>query len=250
MFDRMPGRPLRSLASLVLLSGKISDFPSPGGGNSSYTTTIPCPQISCSQRIIENMDETGISGTHAQGGGFSINHFSVSWSPVFSFPDSLSPEEAILKVESIESIKFAKVPDRKDFDDVDVWETLVNKTVLECHPTITQLVLNLSYVEGIRHVAYVKENVQIFKPNLGSSLIYRTRKNQTRIGNPTYDTWAAEVKKIAQMWNIWAILDAALLAFEFKCEGLTYYITDYTIPEIYFDKYCQEKGRPQTVTFR
>jgi hypothetical protein len=242
MYDRMPGRPLRSLASLVLLSGKISDFPSPGGANSSYTITIPSPLVSCSQRIIENMGGIGINGTRSPMARLPINHFSVSW----------SSRASNLTVESIQSIKRVKVPDQKDSDGKDFWEATVNKTVLECHPTLAQLVLNISYVEGIRHVAYVKENVQIFNPNLGSGVIYRTEKNQIRIGSPKYDLWFAEVKAIAQMWNIWAILDAALMAFEFKCEGFvntlgTRYSGNW---ELSLFNPCQDKGQLQIVAFR
>jgi hypothetical protein len=244
MYDRFPRRPLRSLASLVLKSGKISDFPSPGGANSSYTTTIPGPLVSCSQRIIEDMSGVGINGTTSQMKGFSFNHFSVSWSS-----DSSSSGLANLTVESIESMKLVKVSDQKDSDGEDVWGALVNKTVLECHPTLAQLVLNISYVEGIRHIAYVKENVQIFNPNLGSDIIYRSQYNQTRIGNPTYDLWTAKVKEIAQMWNIWAILDAALLAFEFECEGYAFsYLEESS--DVTLDRYCREKGQLQTVDFR
>jgi hypothetical protein len=248
MYDRMPGRSLRSLASSVLSSGKISDFPSPApadGANSSYTTTIPSPLVSCSQRVIENMSGTGINGTISQMGRFSINHFSVSWSS-----HDRSSEAANLTVESMESVKLAKVPDQKDSNGEDIWEVLVNKTLLECHPTLAQLVLNVSYVGGIRHIVYVKENVRTFNPNLGSGVRYWTQNNQIRIGNPAYDIWTAKVKEIAQIWNIWAILDAALQALEFKCEENAYYnlIGDSKIP--YIDRYCREKGQLQTVAFR
>jgi hypothetical protein len=230
---------LRSLASLVLSSGKISDFPSPFGANSSYTTTILSPLVSCSQRTIENMGGLKINGTISHIRRFSIDHFSVSW----------SSGAANLTVESIESMERAKVPDQKNPNGFDIWKATVNKTVLECHPTLAQLVLNISYVEGIRHIAYVTENVQVFNPNLGFGLQYQREKNQTRFDNPTFDLWTAEVKKIAQMWNIWAILDAALQAFEFKCEG-----DAFTFPtgnwSITLDKHCRDKGQLQTVVFR
>jgi hypothetical protein len=244
MYDRAPARPLRSLASSVLVSGKISDFPSPGGANSSYTTTIPSPLVSCSQRIIEDMSGIVINDTISQVGRFPVNHLSVSWSS-----DPWSPGAANLTVESIQSMKLAKVPDKKDSNGEDVLEAIMNKTVLECRPTLAQLVLNISYVEGIRHIAYVKENVQIFNPNLGSGVKYRTQNGQDRTGNPAYDLWTSEFRKILQTWNIWAILDAALLAFEFKCEeNASYYPKGSR--DISLDNTCREKGQLQTVAFR
>jgi hypothetical protein len=239
MDDRKPGQPLRSLASLVLLSGKILDLPSPGGVNSSYTTTIPCPLVSCSQRTIENMGGTGINSTM---GHFSIDHFSVSW-PI---------KAANLTVERIESIKRVRVPGQKDSDAQSVWEATVNKTVLECYPTLARLVLNISYVEGIRHIAYVKEDVQIFNPNLGAGFIYQTEDTQTRINSLKLDLWTAEMRKIAQVWNIWAVLDAALQAFEFKCEGNLGTTENENTGdwEITFDTGCKNKGQPQIVAFR
>jgi hypothetical protein len=203
--------------------------------------------VSCNQRIIENMTGSGINVTVPQRDSVSFNHFSVSWSS-----GSLSSGATNLTVESIESMKVVQVPGQKDSDGKDVWETLVNKTVLDCHPTLAQLVLNISYVEGIRYITYVKENVQIFNPDLDFDILYPAQNDQTRIGNSTYDLWTAKVKEIARMWNIWAILDAALLAFEFKCEGSVNIIGNGYFGDLELSLFnpCQDKGQLQIVAFR
>jgi hypothetical protein len=223
----------------VLTSGNILDFPSPGGANSSYTTTISSPQVSCSQQI------RGIQDANVIQNFDSANyHFKVSW-----IGESIESEPNLLEVTSREKLQWFKFPGQKDSGDNDAWKRTGNETVLQCRPALAKLVLNISYSEGFRRITYVTKNVQTFKPVFKVDFTYRNEGNQTRVSNPEVDLQIAEIKEHVRTWNILALLDAAMQAFEFTCADILPFrpVEDGQIQENY--NYCSEKDELQAVAF-
>ena len=192
----------------MLASGKISDFPSPGGANTSYTMTIPTPQLSCIERVVD------ISETNGVFDDGSTYHFSVDWirqSSALVMPN--------LTITSVERLQWVQIPKEDDSNSNDTWIPLGNATLLVCQPALSQLVLNVTYVEETRDISYRKENTQDFIPKLGFSLDYQEREGENHLETPESKDWAADVKEAARIWNVWALLDAALQAMEFKCRA-------------------------------
>jgi hypothetical protein len=226
MYGRGPKRPLRSLAALVLRSGKISDFLSPGGANSSYTTIIPTPQMSCSERIID-LAHVNLADDIFDDGKDTF----VDWSH--------QPE--YMTVQSVERIQRYN-----DFDRV--WRVSGTKNLLECRPTLAQLLLNIRYVEGTRHITYTTGNVQNFNPPLEFNFRYRGEGNSSRVNSTESKRWTAEAREGARIWNTWAVLDAALQAFEFRCSPTNLYFQnkdgDMTLSTV-----CLEKGKFHVAAF-
>jgi hypothetical protein len=221
------------------MSGNILDFPSPGGANSSYTTTIPGPQVSCSQQVRVIQDANVIHNFD------SVNyHFNVSW-----IGESIESEPNLLEVTSREKLQWFKSPGQKDSGGKDAWTRTGNETVLQCRPTLAKLVLDISYFEGFRRITYVTENVQTFKPIFKLDFAYRNESNQTRDGNSEIDPQIAEIKESVRIWNILALLDAAMQAFEFKCADILPFepVEDGQIQDNY--GYCSEKGELRAVAF-
>jgi hypothetical protein len=227
IYIRKPKRSLRSLASLVLLSGKISDFPSPGSANSSYTTIIPSPQVSCGEPYIDYGYKDVIVSED-----IPFYHFGARWA-------------GVLMLAVAEKMQAVRVPDQKGLHGETYWKVSINATRWSCQPTLAQLVLNISYIEGTRHITYVTKNVQKFEPQLR----FQFESNQTRVNSSELDRWTAEVKEGARISNMWAVLDAALGAFQFECSGNAF-VDPTKDGDIQFFEGCFEKGQLQALIFR
>jgi hypothetical protein len=203
-----------ALASLMLGSGRISDFPSPGGANASYTMTVPCPQLSCSQRVAD------ISETNGVFDGEDVYHFIVDW--VRRSSDLVMPNFTIT---SVERLQWFQIPKEGNPNSNDTWIAFGNATLLVCQPVLSQLVLNITYVEETRDITYRTENVGDLNPKLGLSFNYRVEQSQARVNTPESKLWVTEAKEVVRNWNIWALLDAALQAMEFKCKSTSSFPT-------------------------
>jgi hypothetical protein len=230
-----------ALASLMLASGKISDFPSPGGANASYTMTIPCPQLSCSQRVVDVSETSGVFD------GEDIYHFIVDW--VRRSSDLVMPSFTIT---SVERLQWFQIPKEENLNSNDTWIAFGNATLIVCQSVLSQLVLNITYVEETRGITYRTENVRDLNPKLGSSFNYRVEQSQAYVNTPESKLWVTETKEVVRNWNIWALLDAALQAMEFKCRLTSSLSTPSLNPSIENGTVqplgtCQESGKFKSV---
>jgi hypothetical protein len=231
-----PKRSLKSVVSSVLMSGKILDFQSPFGANSAYTTTIRGPQVSCSKQVREIQDANFVYASHSADYGFN-----VSW-----INESNYSNRNLLRITSKEKRQWHKVPGQKDSRSYDVWKFTGNETVLECRPTLAQLVLDIKYVEGIRYITYKTEDVESFKLEPYYNITYGYQNNQSRFNSPEIDLQTAQMREGVRTWNIWALLDAAMLALEFTCKGDPQFGPSENGDSL---GSCSEKGELQAVAF-
>jgi hypothetical protein len=173
------------------------------------------------------------------------HYFNVGW-----IGDPNDEEGTFLEVTSREQVQWFKVVRQDGFDYQGVWERTGNETVLKCRPTLAKLVLDISYVEGTRRITHVTENAQNFKPETIFRYIRSLEGFKNRFNDPKFDLWFAEVKEGIRIWNILALLDAAMRAFEFTCKEKIGIEPPYQDGEIHrYPSYCLEKGELQAVSF-
>jgi hypothetical protein len=227
----------------MLASGKISDFSSPGGANASYTMTIPTPQLSCSERVVDISETDGVLD------GEDIWHFVVDWireSSVLVMPN--------LTITSVERLQWFQISEEEDSNSNETWVASGNATLLVCQPTLTDLVLNVTYVEGTRYITHRTENVQDFNPELAFSFNYLVEPNLDPADTAESKLWVAETRETVRIWNIWALLDAALTAIEFKCNGASILTSPFGESSMkngtvaLFNE-CLESGKSKSVAF-
>jgi hypothetical protein len=202
----------------MLAYGEILDFPSPGGANSSYTLTIPTPQMSCSKQSVD------ISETENIIGPASIEHFAIKW-PRRSSSDGVTDPAILpnLTITWVSSLRWYNTFQDETSNDTRTWVPSGNVDILTCQPMRARLNLNVTYVAGIRHVSYATEvSQEAFIPKLGDSIHYM-QKNGTGIKDidlPETQNWLAEIREKSREWNSWAILDAAMRSLEFNCTDM------------------------------
>jgi hypothetical protein len=233
-----PKRSLRSVASSVLMLGKILDFQLPFIAYLTYKTTIRCPQVSCSQQVRAIQDENFVYTLHADSADYG---FKVSW-----ISESNSSNRNLLRVISKEKRQPSQLPGQNDSRVYDAWKFTGNETVLECRPTLAKLDLDISYSEGIRSVDYEINDVQIFKLDPSYNITYENTINQSRFNSPEVGPDTAKMGERIRNWNMWALLDAAMLAFEFTCKGDPQFELSENEDSL---GSCSEKGELQAAAF-
>ena len=132
----------------------------------------------------------------------------------------------------VERLQWFQIPKEENSNSNDTWIAFGNATLLVCQPVLSQLILNITYVEETRDITYRTENVGDLNPKLGLFFNYQVEQSQAHVNTPEFKLWVTEVKEVVRDWNIWALLDAALQAMEFKCSSDSSFSTPYLNPSM------------------
>jgi hypothetical protein len=180
-----------------MLAGDILNMSSPEGQNSSYVLEYRIPQISCDRTV--NTTTMVYPNT-------SLNVFNSAWNA------SSDAGFIITQLQEIGRVYKGTGQQSGEQGDVfvepgDFWEStsfVVEKTELLCRPTSAELHLNKSYRSGVQQLEYVKSDIQ--------PLRIQTKMEFSSNGDtPEFREWTSALKREFELWNTYAVLDAALL---------------------------------------
>ncbi len=178
------------------MSGKIPDFPSPGGENSSYTLTFRGPQVSCDEKITDVTD----TGVISNG---SVYPFDVVW--------NITEQETAFSVRRLLDLR---VPMHvlQPFDDPfhGIGANYGgNVSMLTCELISVAYNLSVSYIKGVRQITHTEQDPRPFQPLL--SVDY----NDTSVKNLSLSDGMIQQE---HDWDKFAFADAALGGLAMHCD--------------------------------
>ncbi|KAJ8116808.1 hypothetical protein OPT61_g1851 [Boeremia exigua] len=191
-----------SLANLVLSSGVISDIPRPSlDPNSTYFLSFTGPQLSCEQVNINELTSS------------SVNLLSI-------LPDTQSQGRTGFADGVVLSVTQSEVQGVSGCNsNASEAQIAVVTKGIQCRALYVQYDLNVTYVQGVRHLTYQMHSLDPQpEPIFNSSLTWDTGEKMQDIPDPAkflkslpdYKQWVNELRDRLQFWNAHAMLSSMI----------------------------------------
>ncbi|KAF1843229.1 uncharacterized protein K460DRAFT_407592 [Cucurbitaria berberidis CBS 394.84] len=205
-------RPNESLfrpAESILISGKILDFPSPAGENSSYTLEFRGPQLECDEKTIDSDDPEKFTKNH------SLTPFTINWVPTKN-----------LTITHLQDLRWYPRSGQPWTGNRTV-TYMGTANVLTCKPVSVLYSMDVSYLKGVRQIAYTKHDPYPLRPRTSLRFSNQSKQSSTSLGTPdnsdlvlpNLEAWNNQVKQHLDIWTEWSLMITTLRPLEFSCEN-------------------------------